>query len=81
MNENQQNRMLKNKAPWEPAKSVQVPSQRCFLCVQCASPRTVVRITRPEENVVQMQCLKCGGKFAVRNMASNPEARAIIPKG
>lgn len=81
MSQNLQNRMQKTKPAWTPAVTalVQSPPERAFVCVQCGSNRTVVRVTRPEHGITQMSCKKCGGKFAVRNFASpTPEAR-IIP--
>lgn len=68
---------------WAPAKPELIPQPptRVFPCAQCGSLRTVVRITRPEIDVVQLSCLKCGGKFAVRNYCSNhAESRPVVER-
>lgn len=68
---------------WGPAKIVLTPRQpdTVYPCVQCGSHNTVLRVTRPEKDTLQLQCKKCGGKFAVRNVnTDNPETRPVVSR-
>lgn len=69
------NRMAQPPPEWKPAAIAQT-TVRAILCPKCGSARTRTRVTRPERGIVQMACLDCGSKFAVRgNDTASPEVR------
>jgi transcription elongation factor Elf1 len=80
MIEDQQNRMQKNK--WTPAPTAIRPAESVLCCTRCASLRVKTLVTRPESDVAQMRCEKCGTRFTVRNVNGiNPEARETVGRG
>lgn len=79
MKNNITNRMASNEKPeWEAAAVMMRPPERVILCPACGSPRSTVRLTRPEKGISQRVCAKCGIKYAIRREDSAaPEVQML----
>ena len=80
MKNNITNRMVsKIKPEWEAAVIIMRPPERVIVCPACGSPRSVVRVTRPERNITQRVCEKCGVKYAIRDEDTTTPQSKILP--